>query len=83
MIKKLTILIKKLLVPFYFYDNGHPKRCTHCHSNNLDYQVKATDCGYESEKQYFCTSCKHIVGYWAYGYFDPCFLMYYLMVDDD
>lgn len=81
-------LIHKFLCRFYFYDNGRPKRCTHCHSVKIDSKVKewldvgVGNCGPILEEEYFCVKCGHVAAYWAYGYFDPYFMMEYLMVDE-
>lgn len=48
-------------------------RCPHCGGlkftsvviDSTDYTV--------AEEEFICQGCRRRVGYWAYGYFDPCF----------
>lgn len=85
MIKKI---VRKLTYKFYFYSDNSPKQCTHCNSSKIDSTVTEWldvgfgNCGPTSEEEYYCKKCNNIVGYWAYGYFDPCFMMDYLMIDN-
>ena len=62
----------------YFNKNHGPKKCTKCDGVHINAATKATDGGYASEVEYICNNCGTILGYWAYGSFDPCFIMIYL-----
>jgi len=57
-----------------FYDSeGCPICCPFCCSKKIDDSIQSIDGGVISEIQYNCSRCKDIIGYWAYGYYDPYF----------
>lgn len=60
------------------YDaKGAPLKCRHCGSEQIksrtmdfiDFGVPGG--GPPTEVEYACVNCKQVVGYWAYGYYDP------------
>lgn len=63
-----------------YTEDGAPKKCKHCGSDNIDY--KSTDhidymvC----EAEYRCGDCGELLGRWAYGNFEPDF---YLKLKED
>jgi uncharacterized CHY-type Zn-finger protein len=64
---------------FDFFDHvnynsdGSPKRCYHCKYQLWDEQIVAIDAGCISEYKIVCIACDAMIGYWAYGHYDPCF----------
>ncbi len=62
----------------YFSSNSAPKRCTHCECTHLVTEITAFDEGGAYETEVRCSSCSTILGYKAYGNYDPCFLMNFL-----
>lgn len=62
----------------YFNDDASPKRCTNCEYTGRITKIIASDeyGAYETEVR--CSSCNTILGYKAYGKYDPCFLMDFL-----
>lgn len=56
------------------YDSeGCPICCPFCHCKKINDLIQSIDGGMASEIQYNCSSCKDIIGYWAYGSYDPYF----------
>ena len=62
----------------YFNKDHSPKRCTKCEEQRITTKTMAVDGGYASEVEYACYLCGTRLGYYAYGFFDPCFEMGYL-----
>lgn len=53
--------------------DSSPKKCYECNHAKFHEVVVAIDAGHVSEYYLECKACDTIVGYWAYGNFDPCF----------
>lgn len=51
----------------YLQSDLQPLRCDGCESVQLREITKAIDGGYISESETVCSSCKKVLGYWAYG----------------
>lgn len=57
-----------------FYDSeGCPVCCPFCYSKKINDSIQSIDGGIASEIQYHCSRCKNIIGYWAYGSYDPSY----------
>jgi len=56
---------------FHGPEDGRPIKCSGCGSENIKSTVKDRMEYIVCEKQYYCADCDKIVGYWAYGWFDP------------
>lgn len=65
------------LFPSLFYDkDGCPIRCPECGSSHIVDKVEdMIDACYGpvSEMSYACGGCMQLIGYWAYGSYDPAF----------
>lgn len=57
----------------YFNENGEPIRCLLCGGTHIHRRVTDSQDYMVLEEEYVCANCQQRVGYWAYGYFDPCF----------
>jgi len=57
----------------HYYPDGCPKKCKHCGDTDVESKVVAIDGGYVSEASLYCERCSTLIGYWAYGNYDPCF----------
>lgn len=57
----------------YFNENGEPIRCILCGGTHIHRRVTDSQDYMVLEEEYICANCSQRVGYWAYGYFDPCF----------
>ncbi len=55
----------------HYTKEGEPLSCPRCSSTMLGREVKATDGGHTSEFAVRCGGCNAVVGYWAYGYWEP------------
>lgn len=61
-----------------YFDHGHynldgsPKKCYLCNGKEFVTHIVAIDAYVVSETKIIC-KCGEIVGYWAYGHYDPCF----------
>lgn len=56
------------------YDrDGICLRCPHCGSSQFASRVVDTIDYTVAEEEYLCRPCNRRIGYWAYGYLDPCF----------
>lgn len=80
MIKKI---IRKWLCRFYFNSDGEPKRCIHCNNDKFTSKVTSSfdvgvGTGITCEEEILCKKCDSVVGYWAYGGYDPRFMIDYL-----
>ena len=65
-----------------YYDlDGYPLRCPNCRSTGTRREVRdfldvgVPGGGPPTEIEYFCAECKTSVAYWAYGAFDPAYLL--------
>lgn len=58
----------------YFAMDGEPLRCQSCDSwhwkDHKEYTVDTIN-GIACETQTSCKLCGHVMGYWAYGYWEP------------
>lgn len=52
--------------------DGCPHTCFKCKGNEFRDHIVAIDAYVVSERKIIC-KCGEIVGYWAYGHYDPCF----------
>lgn len=52
--------------------DGYPNKCFACKGHTFRDHIVAIDAYVVSERKIICT-CGTIVGYWAYGHYDPCF----------
>ena len=57
----------------YYNKDCKPIKCQHCESTDIKSIVIDITAGTVCEKEYHCTACKTIIGYWAYGAFDPSY----------
>lgn len=55
----------------HYTKKGEPLSCPRCSSTMLGQEIKATDGGHTSEFAVRCGACNAVVGYWAYGSWDP------------
>ncbi len=55
----------------YYDETGRPVRCVHCGCGEILRTTKDRIEGTVCEEEYWCRGCGKVVGYWAYGYFDP------------
>lgn len=59
-----------------YHKNGECVRCPYCGCKGFDENVIDRIDGYMTEPceiETRCSDCHEIVGYWTYGYYDPCF----------
>lgn len=60
----------------YWYRDGMAKRCYKCISPQIEHKtVDALDGHLELEYEEVCKKCGARLAYWAYGHYDPCWLM--------
>ena len=69
--------MSKILLSEFFHEDDCPKKCTHCGSSKFKTKVLGVVDVYQGmgpvcEKDLIC-ECGECVGFWAYGYWDPCF----------
>ena len=60
----------------YIAPNGEPLRCTNCdswHNDHHKWRTVDTINGQCAEGELSCTLCGNVMGYWAYGYWEPPF----------
>lgn len=58
----------------YYQENCCPIKCLKCQSTELEDRILDTLDGHTIlEYSIHCSGCGTMVGYWAYGYFDPSF----------
>lgn len=63
----------------FFYEDGTPRRCPHCISPDLKEIVRDSidvgvgGGGIPCEIETRCNKCNSMLGYWAYGSYDPLF----------
>lgn len=57
----------------HFTKEGQPLSCPRCKCPKLREDTKAIDGGQVSEFAVRCEGCEALVGYWAYGHWDPIF----------
>lgn len=72
---------RKLTVRLFFNADHSPKRCPDCWETSFNEYTKDSIEGTVCEFSVECTHCKQRVGYWAYGYYDPCFEAGYVGVN--
>ncbi len=65
----------------YYDDECRPIKCMNCESTEIKSIVKDITAGTICEKEYSCFCCGAIIGYWAYGSFDPCYVPEYYEQD--
>ena len=58
----------------FYKSTGEPIKCIECKREDFDHVVKSTDGGYTSEAEVCCKNCISVVGYWAYGGYDPDYM---------
>ena len=75
-------LYRKLTRRRYFNKDHSPRRCVRCGCQQINSRVISVDGGTASEISYYCFLCDRRLGYYAYGSFDPCFIMGYLGVSE-
>jgi len=54
-------------------NTGGPTRCPECGGDELRANIKAIDGGVVSEYAVECVACPLVVGYYAFGAWDPNF----------
>lgn len=57
----------------HYHIDSKPHTCKYCEGIYFKSKVKGYEAGSVSEYEVYCSSCDNLVGYWAYGHFDPCF----------
>lgn len=57
----------------YYTEEGEPIKCCYCDCEHLYEMTKDIVQHTVAEYAIVCHSCNEVVGYWAYGYFDPFF----------
>lgn len=65
--KSMSRYYKWLTRLWIVYPNGAPRLCRNCGNDKTTYKVKDYINFTPCEEEHFCTKCKKIVGYWAYG----------------
>lgn len=56
----------------HYNQDGCPHTCRVCKGKDFITKIKAIDAYVVSEREIVC-KCGEVVGYWAYGHYDPCF----------
>ena len=56
--------------------DGSCLRCPHCGGRELKEHVRDTIDWHPCEISIDCQECREMVGFWAYGYYDPCFMIH-------
>lgn len=72
---KLKIWYRGLLSKLYFNKDNSPIRCTQCSSKSKEFITIDTIDYVLCESEVKCGKCGSSLGYWAYGYYDPAYLM--------
>lgn len=58
----------------YYNNDGSPRKCYKCEgiefTQNITNRIDYITMEYEVR----CSNCDVVLGYWATGYFDPCFM---------
>lgn len=54
---------------------GRPRKCCECGSEDIRSLALSFDGGYQSESAEICYECGTNVGYFAYGHYDPVYMM--------
>ncbi len=80
-VERLVRLFRTLLAKWYFNDDHSPKRCTHCGCKHFVTNPKEFINRRVAEEEHTCLRCNKVAGYWAYGSFDPCFVMGFIGAD--
>lgn len=62
-----------------YTEDGQPIKCPGCGHETINEEVVSMVDAYQgqgpvSEAKYICGNCKEVVGYWAYGHFDPAYM---------
>lgn len=57
-----------------YLPSGECIRCPNCGTQDLKENVRDSIEGTALEVSTDCPSCREMVGYWAHGYYDPCFM---------
>lgn len=57
----------------YYKDDGEPIKCTKCESKELSMKILDYIANVPCEQECRCPECGEIVGYWAYGSWDPVY----------
>lgn len=60
---------------YFNIQTGEPLKCSECGSNFLLDRIVSTDGGIPSEVHTICGECETDVGYFAYGSYDPAYMM--------
>ena len=64
----------------HYYEDGSPKKCWKCGCEEIKsidrdwIAVLDNGTGPITEYESRCAACNELLGYWAYGYFDPAFM---------
>lgn len=59
----------------YYTPEGEPIKCIHCEGTALKESVVDTIDGHTvCEFDVICESCKEIIAYWAFGFYDPMYM---------
>jgi hypothetical protein len=66
-----------MLSDYYGEDDG-PIKCYHCDSTDIDHITRDITANVISEYSCVCQNCQQVIGYWAFGYYDPSFKKQYL-----
>jgi hypothetical protein len=57
----------------YYSKNNRPIKCQYCECEELTETVEDQSGGQVFEKSITCSECNSMLGYWAYGAYDPFF----------
>jgi hypothetical protein len=61
----------------YYTEEFEPVQCEYCLSKNITSRVVDEIAGSVCEEEFICGDCHSVIGYWAYGFFDPEFVIDY------
>ena len=69
---------RKFIRPYYFDEDGGCIKCPQCNCEDIKWTAVDTINNTVSEVTLTCSHCYQNVGYWAYGYHDPFYMMEFI-----
>lgn len=57
------------------FEDGQPKKCIYCGCKKSNSEVKGKINYAVCEEEHYCLNCRKIIGYWAYGCWEPSYII--------